>query len=84
MVDLLGAEVGFTSSLRKSERHIPEVVFSNKFFVFFSGLEESSLRLLCRVIVLSDVLFNCVKDLISCSHLSISALLLKSLERSPH
>lgn len=37
---------------------------------------------MCSVIA-CDVPFNCVKELICCSHLSISTLLLKSLERSP-
>lgn len=44
--------------------------------------------LLCTVVMCSviacDVPFRCVKELICSSHLSISALLLKSLERTPH
>lgn len=57
--------------------------------VFVSGLGEGCLplRLSCTVIMClvssCDVPFNCVRELIYCSHLSISALLLKSLERSP-
>lgn len=55
------------------------------FFFFFFLVRRLPPRLLCTAIMCSviacDVLFNCVKELICCSHLSISAPLLKSLER---
>lgn len=50
------------------------------------AVAKTSRRLLrvCSVTMFVNVLFNCVKELISCSCLPMSAALLKSLERWPH
>lgn len=71
-----GPNVGFTSS---EVIHFHVLEFWRKFFfpLRFGGISSEA-------VVCADVLFNCVQELISCRHLSISASLLKWLEPCPH